>query len=284
MRKAVALGVLVGLLPIIVLLVAARESLPPPNPSIAFAAGISAPISLTPPSANTASPIPRPPTRVPAPAGNWVHGLPLVPPIPAEPTAADTQSFDAAQLAAESADVPPPDVDLTPDAIVALEATARAVVAVEAREVPALAPGQVSPAQPAGGQSPTSRLGAAVPATIRRWEQPILRWSSINKVDPNLVAALMMTESQGDPQAVSPKGAVGLLQIVGGPTDPDANIRQGTEILKKNIAKYGRIDLALAAYNAGPGAVDLYNGIPPYRETRDHVFRVLLRNDLYKSR
>jgi soluble lytic murein transglycosylase-like protein len=120
-----------------------------------------------------------------------------------------------------------------------------------------------------------------VPEAVRRWEAPILKWSTDQGLDPNLVAALMMTESEGDPNAVSPQGAVGLMQVMGGPVDPDENIRLGTAELARYLARYGRIDVALAAYNAGPGAVDRYGGIPPYQETRDHVFRVQLRYRMY---
>lgn len=127
-------------------------------------------------------------------------------------------------------------------------------------------------------------LGARVPANVRRWEEPILRWSKSYGLDPNLVAALMMTESGGEPAALSPAGAVGLMQIIGGPTDPDANIGRGCEILARNLKKYGKLDQALAAYNAGPGEVDKYGGVPPFRETRDHVFRVLIRLELYSRK
>jgi soluble lytic murein transglycosylase-like protein len=120
---------------------------------------------------------------------------------------------------------------------------------------------------------------------VRRWEDIIVRAADRTRLDPNLLAALMMTESEGNPDAVSPKGAIGLLQVMGGPTDPAANVQQGADILAGHVAHYGgKLDLALAAYNAGPGAVDRYGGVPPYLETRDHVFRVLLRYDLYRGR
>jgi soluble lytic murein transglycosylase-like protein len=138
-------------------------------------------------------------------------------------------------------------------------------------------------ATPVPGQVQSRALGARVPDSVRRWEEPILRWSAARNLDPNLVAAVIMTESEGNPNAVSPMGAVGLMQILRGPFDPDENIRMGTDILAGYIAKYGQLDVALAAYNAGPNAVDRYGGIPPYQETRNHVFRVLLRYDLYRN-
>jgi soluble lytic murein transglycosylase-like protein len=135
-----------------------------------------------------------------------------------------------------------------------------------------------------GAGTATGRtLGARVPEVVRRWEEPILRWSAARNLEPNLVAAVIMTESEGNPNAVSPMGAVGLMQVMRGPFDPDENIRMGTGELAGYIVRYGKIDVALAAYNAGPGAVDKYGGIPPYQETRNHVFRVLLRYDLYNG-
>ena len=124
-------------------------------------------------------------------------------------------------------------------------------------------------------------LGVAVPLAVRRWEELIVAAAARSGLDPNLVAALMMTESGGDPNAISPAGAVGLMQIMGGPRDPAVNVDQGATILAGHVARFGRHDLALAAYSAGAGAVERYGGIPPYRETRDHVFRVLVRHELY---
>jgi hypothetical protein len=105
-------------------------------------------------------------------------------------------------------------------------------------------------------------------------------------VDPILVKALIQVESGYRPKARSPRGAVGLMQImpatareykVGNPFDPKANIEAGVKHLKTLLDRFGgdRTELALAAYNAGAGAVEKFNGVPPYRETRNYVSRIL---------
>jgi len=104
-------------------------------------------------------------------------------------------------------------------------------------------------------------------------------------VEPGLVAAVIAVESSGDPFAVSSKGAAGLMQLMPATArslgvkdvfDPDDNLRGGITHLKGLLARYhGDYGLALAAYNAGQGAVKKHKGIPPYRETTDYVVKVL---------
>jgi len=111
-------------------------------------------------------------------------------------------------------------------------------------------------------------------------------------LDPSLVKAVIHAESAGNYKAVSPKGALGLMQLMPGtardmdvadPLDPEDNIYGGSRYLKEMIERFdGDIKLALAAYNAGPGAVEKNNGIPPYQETQQYVKKVISLWKQYK--
>jgi soluble lytic murein transglycosylase-like protein len=104
-------------------------------------------------------------------------------------------------------------------------------------------------------------------------------------IDEDLLASVVRAESGGQVRAVSRTGAKGLMQLMPGTATalgvddafkPDQNIAGGTAYLDSLLTRYhDNVALALAAYNAGPGAVDKYHGIPPYRETREYVARVI---------
>jgi len=102
-------------------------------------------------------------------------------------------------------------------------------------------------------------------------------------IPKRLFRALVRAESNFNPKAVSRKGALGLCQLmpetarklgVKNPFDPDENLNAGAKLLKRLYEKYGNWRLALAAYNAGEGAVDRYGDVPPFRETRMYVRKI----------
>ncbi len=107
----------------------------------------------------------------------------------------------------------------------------------------------------------------------------------VHRLDPSLLKAVAWQESRGRMSAISSKGAQGVMQLMPGtalqlgvdPRSMAGNIRGGAMYLRQQIDRFGSVPLALAAYNAGPGAVLRFGGIPPYRETRDYVARIMGR-------
>jgi hypothetical protein len=144
---------------------------------------------------------------------------------------------------------------------------------------------------PAAVSSPAPRTphvrAADGPATMvdRPFDDLIVEHARRHDIRPDLVRAVVQVESAFNPFAVSPKGAQGLMQLMPGtarelgvvnPFDPEQNVRGGVAYLRHLLDRYGNDEqLALAAYNAGPGTVDRYGqAVPPYRETQKYVTKV----------
>jgi hypothetical protein len=136
-----------------------------------------------------------------------------------------------------------------------------------------------------GAPSYRTTAPATAPASANRYEDLVLEHSARHHLRPELVRAVIQVESGFNPRARSGKGAIGLMQLmpqtaaalgVTNPYDPAENIRGGTAYLRRLLDRYdGDEALALAAYNAGSGAVDRYGRrVPPYQETRDYVKKV----------
>lgn len=133
-------------------------------------------------------------------------------------------------------------------------------------------PAPVAPAPPLPAPKATDAKTLVHDAAVR------------NSLPPAFVASVAKAESAMKQNAVSPKGAIGVMQLMpstakaldADPHDTEQNIDAGTRLLKELLIKYdGDVVKALAAYNAGPGAVAKYNGLPPYRETQDYVNKVI---------
>jgi len=124
-------------------------------------------------------------------------------------------------------------------------------------------------------------------ANVRQWDNYIEQAASATGVDSNYIRAMMRAESSGDPNALSSAGALGLMQFIPSTAreyglrvdgeiderrDPKKAIMAGARYFADLLERYdGDHDLAVAAYNAGPGAVDKYGAIPPFAETQNHV-------------
>jgi soluble lytic murein transglycosylase-like protein len=134
----------------------------------------------------------------------------------------------------------------------------------------------------------TSRVRVIQPAAGDRtgaFDDLIVEHARRHDIRPDLVRAVVQVESGFNPRALSPKGAQGLMQLmpatarelgVGNAFDPEENVRGGVQYLRQLLDRYGNDEqLALAAYNAGPGAVDRYGEtVPPYAETQRYVTKV----------
>ncbi len=126
-----------------------------------------------------------------------------------------------------------------------------------------------------------------------QYDQIITKAAKRHGVLFSLIKSVIAVESGFNPRAVSKKGAKGLMQImpenyralaIRNPFDPYQNIMGGARYLKRMIKRYdGKLKLVLAAYNAGPEAVDRYRGVPPFRETQEYVRRVFHALRMYQS-
>jgi soluble lytic murein transglycosylase-like protein len=164
---------------------------------------------------------------------------------------------------------------------------------------PVAAPSTPSTAFASSLQSATTATAASVPTgtatagTATAFAAEIDAAAARNGLDPALLRGLIRQESGFDPNATSPAGALGLCQLmpataaglgVTNPRDPVQNIEGGAKYLKQQLDRFGGdVSKALAAYNAGPGAVQKYNGVPPYAETQTYVQRVTAYANEYRQ-
>lgn len=132
-----------------------------------------------------------------------------------------------------------------------------------------------------------------IPLNRQAYVDEIRTAAQVFTVDESLIRAIIHAESAYQPEALSPRGAQGLMQLMPATQeelkvvdvfDPGSNIEGGTLYLSRLLKQFNQsVDLATAAYNAGPGAVRKYGGIPPYRETKEYVRRVKILYRRYRS-
>ena len=146
---------------------------------------------------------------------------------------------------------------------------------------------EYTPPPPAPPPPPATPAAAVVEPKLSPRDL-VTRAATRAGLPPAIVHSIARAESDYRPDALSPKGAIGLMQLMPGtaaelnadPHDPAQNADAGARYLRQLLEKYdGVVSKAVAAYNAGPGAVDKYNGVPPYKETVEYVQRVLREYD-----
>ena len=131
------------------------------------------------------------------------------------------------------------------------------------------------------------------PAPDRSLDDLIVYYAGVNRLSPELIRAVVKVESDFNPAALSNKGAQGLMQLmpetardlgVSDPFDVQQSLNGGSRYLRQQLDRFGQLELALAAYNAGPSAVERHGGIPPFEETQNYVKKVQRYLREYRSK
>jgi soluble lytic murein transglycosylase-like protein len=179
------------------------------------------------------------------------------------------QSATQAEQSFPEIELPPSPQAMTPGKVTMISSPAQAK-----RDLSAAAPGTMAPV-----------TANAALERVKSYNDIIARTADSVGVDPNLLKAMIVEESGAKQHARSSSNAKGLMQLIDTTAqsmgvknvwDPHQNIQGGARYLKQQLDKYkGDVSLALASYNAGPGNVERYNGIPPFKETRNYVKRVM---------
>lgn len=142
--------------------------------------------------------------------------------------------------------------------------------------------------QVSGGAGTGSNIADELSKLPQGERELIITQARREGLDPALALAVVLQESGGNPNAVSPAGALGLMQLMPGtvqelgvskPLDPTQNLAGGLDYLKQKVTEFGSVPLGLAAYNAGSGAVSSWGGVPPYPETQSYVSNILRARD-----
>lgn len=148
----------------------------------------------------------------------------------------------------------------------------------------AVPPASLGPLPPLPVSPGAANVVPLTQTSSRDYSDLIQKYAAQNGLEPALVRAVIKTESDGNPRCVSRAGAMGLMQLmpdnvkeagIADPFDPEQNIAAGSKQLAGLLSQYrGNLDLALAGYNAGPGNVHKYGGVPPFTETQNYIKRV----------
>ena len=200
---------------------------------------------------------------------------PPVPPV--APNASFQQALDTAQNPAAGA------ASMTAAPSPTLPALTGPTTLPSGSDVPA-PPASLGPLPASVATGPLAPLPVAPASASANIDGLVQKYAAAHGLEPALVKAVIKTESDGNPRCVSRAGAMGLMQLmpanvkeagISDPFDPEQNISAGTKQLAGLLSQFhGDLDLALAGYNAGPGNVHKYGGVPPFTETRHYIQRV----------